>query len=47
MIFIIQARDGVAYCFPSGLFLAVFLFRGTEGGRGGGDGKGEGNGENS
>lgn len=47
MIFRIQARDGVAYCFPSGLCLPVSLLRGTEGRRRGGDGKGKGNGEDS
>lgn len=46
MILIIQARDGVAYCFPSQLFLPVFPFRGKEVGRRGGHGKGEGGREN-
>lgn len=41
---IVQAKDGVLYCFPSQVFLCL-TFRGIEGGRRGGHGKGEGAGK--
>lgn len=44
LVLIVQARDGVLYCFPSPVFLCL-TFRGTEGGRRGGHRKGEGAGK--